>query len=140
MKNRSKTMMMRTRQIVTATAFTMLLSMAVGCNSPAGMAVQLVGKAVDAAETQKLGDELTGKGPAAADEKLGQPSDTWRQVGGSSEWRVYPASMDPLGNQRVVVLMNGRRIVAVSKVKIDGSGIELARKLMYDQKVQGKSP
>jgi len=117
-----------------------LLSLAAGCNSPAGMAMQLVGKAVDAAETQKLGDELIGKGPSAADEKFGQPLDTWRQVGGLSEWRVYPVSMDVLGNLRCVVQVSGRRIVAVSKVKIDGSGIELARKLLYDQKVQGKSP
>ena len=111
-----------------------------GCNSPAGMAIQLVGKAVDTVETKKLGDELVGKAPSAANEKLGPPADTWQQVHGPTEWRVYPVSMDPLGNQRYVVQIANRSIVSVTKVKVDGTGIDLARKLLYDQKVAGKSP
>lgn len=117
------------------------LSVSTGCNSPAGMAIQLVGKAVDSAETKKLGDDLIGKGPSAADEKLGQPIDTWRQVNGPGVWRVYPGgSLDVLDNQRNVVQLSNGRIVAVTKVKIDGSGIQLARKMLYDQKVTGKTP
>lgn len=115
-------------------------SLASGCNSPAGMAVQLVGKAVDSVEAQTLGDELVGQPVAAATAKLGQPIDTWREVRGSRAWWTYPVEMDVLANQRYVVGVSRDRITSVSKVKLDGSGIEMARKLALDQKVKGKSP
>lgn len=117
-----------------------LLTVAVGCHSPAGMAIQLVGKAVDCAETMELEKELVGRRVDAADAKLGTPKDVWRQVGGPNEWRVYPAPLDVVGNQRCVVQVARRKIVSVTKVQFDGSGVELARKLMYDQKVRGKTP
>ena len=111
-----------------------------GCNSPAGMAVQVVGKAVDSVEAQQLGEELIGRPVAAATAKLGQPIDTWREVRGSRAWWTYPVAMDVLSNQRYVVQVSRERITSVSKVKLDGSGIEMARKLALDQKVNGKSP
>jgi hypothetical protein len=118
-----------------------MLIVAVGCNSPAGMAVQLVGKAVDTVDTDKLGKELKGKRASAADAKFGGTIDVYKKVGSLESWRVYPVPMDVLGNMRYVVQMSGMgTIVGVTKVKIDGSGIELAQKLMLDQKVQGKTP
>jgi hypothetical protein len=111
-----------------------------GCHSPAGMAMQLFGKAVDTVETQALGDELVGQNMAAADVRLGKASDAWREVGGSREWRVYPVAMDVLGSQRYVVQVVDKMITAVAKVKIDATGVEVARKLMYQDKVIGKSP
>lgn len=114
---------------------------AAGCNSPAGMAVQMVGKAVDTVETKELGDALIGQPPSAADAKFGQPNDVFTQVGGSRKWRVYPGgATDVLGNERYVVEVSRDRIVGVMKAKIDPSGVDLARKLMLDQKAEGKSP
>ncbi len=113
---------------------------ALGCNSPAGMAVQLVGKAVDSVETDQLGKELIGQSAAAADDKLGPPLDRWHEVNGPRQWRVYPVSMDMLGNERCVVEVARGEIVAVTRAKIDATGVDLARKLMYMEKVQGKSP
>jgi hypothetical protein len=119
----------------------MFMSLAVGCNSPTGMAVQLVGKAVDSVETQKLGDELIGQPPTAADAKFGQPNDVFAEVGGSRKWRIYPAgTMDVIGNQRYVAEVKRDLISGISKVKLDPSGMDLARKYMFDQKVEGKSP
>lgn len=124
-----------------AVACVAIVSITSGCNSPAGMAVQLVGKAVDSVDAKQLGDELIGHSPSAADAKLGQPNDVFAQVGGSRKWRVYPGgTMDVVGNQRYVVEVNRNSIVGVVKAKIDPSGIDLARKYMYDQKVHGKSP
>ncbi|HKQ50321.1 MAG TPA: hypothetical protein VJZ71_19770 [Phycisphaerae bacterium] len=118
-----------------------LVALAAGCNSPAGMAVQLVGKAVDSVETQKYGDELEGQPPSAADAKFGQPNDVFAEVGGSRKWRVYPGgATDVLGNERYVVEISRERIVGVTKEKLDSSGIDLARKLLLDQKAEGKSP
>lgn len=133
-------MMMKVKQMLLAAFCGMLLSVTAGCNSPAGMAVQLVGKAVDDYDTKKMGEDWIGKPASAANAKLGQPLDTWRQVGGSREWRVYPVSMDVLGNQRIMVQLTNGRIAAITKVKIDATGVDLARKMMYDQKVAGKSP
>lgn len=118
-----------------------IVSIASGCNSPAGMAVQLVGKAVDSVEAKQLGDEFIGRSPSAADAKLGKPNDVFAQVGGSRSWRVYPGgTMDVMGNQRYVVEVSRNSVVGVSKVKIDPTGIDMARKYMFDQKVNGKSP
>lgn len=117
-----------------------LLFIAVGCNSPAGMAVQLVGKAVDDVNTSNYSKELMGQPPSAADAKFGGPIDVWNEVGGPRSWRIYPVSMDVMGNQRYVVVVRGNRIRGVTKVAIDASGVDLARKVMLDQKVQGKTP
>lgn len=116
------------------------IAAASGCNSPVGLAVQVVGKAVDSADAQKLGNELIGKNAAAADAKLGQPIDVWRETQGSRAWRVYPAPMDVLGNQRYVAQMAGGKVVGVALVTQDNSGIDLARNMMLDQKVMGKTP
>jgi hypothetical protein len=116
------------------------IGIAVGCNSPAGMVVQVVGKVVDDEKAKKLAEELLGKRAAAADEKFGQPNDVWKSVNDSREWRVYPVSMDIMGNLRYVVQLSRGRIDGISKVAIDKSGIDMARSLMLDQKVDGKTP
>lgn len=113
---------------------------AAGCNSPAGIAVQLVGKAIDDVEAKSLGNELIGQPSAAADARLGTPMDTWREVRGQRTFRVYGVSTDVLGIQRMVVLVNRGRISSVTKAAVDSSGIDLARKMMYAQQVTGKSP
>ena len=111
-----------------------------GCSSPAGMAVHLVGQAVDDVKANEYNKELAGQPPSAADAKFGGPIDVWNEVDGPRSWRIYPVSMDVLGNQRYVVVVKGNRIRGVTKVTIDASGIDLARKMMLDQKVQGKTP
>ena len=133
-------MLMNMRRTYFAGGCAAAILVAGGCNSPAGMAVQLVGKAIDAGEAKKLGDELIGKPPAAADAKFGQPIDVLAQVGGPQKWRVYPVSADLLGNQRYVVEVSGSAIVGISKVKRDATGIDIAHKMLLDEKVQGKSP
>jgi len=116
------------------------IAFAVGCNSPVGLAVQMVGKAVDDVDTKNLGDELIGKSPKDADAKLGHPLNVLAQVGGSQKWRVYMVAGDVLGNQRYVVQISNGAISGVSKAKIDATGIDLARKMLLDQKVTGKTP
>jgi hypothetical protein len=116
-----------------------VIVMCIGC-SPAGIAIHVVGVAVDSVEAKSLGDELIGQPVAAANTKLGSPVDTWREVGGSRAWWTYPVGLDVRGNQRYVVEESRGRIASVSKVKIDDGGIDIARKLALDQKVKGKLP
>src|SRR5262245_55844281 len=105
-----------------ALVFILFAALAAGCNSPTGIAVQLVGSAIDAVDAKQLGEELVGKPSAAADARLGEPKDTWREVAHSlhapREWRVYGVSMDVLGNQRYVVQTSNDKILSISKVKI----------------------
>ncbi len=112
-----------------------------GCSpvSVASDAVKVVGKVVDDEQTSKLASELVGQPASAADAKLGPPQDILRDVNDLRTWRVYPAPMDPLGNQRYVVKVSGGQITAVSKEEIDSSGMELAKKLLYDEKAKGKT-
>ena len=133
-------MMINVKGTYFAAACAAAILVAAGCNSPAGMAVQLVGKAVDAGEAKKLGDELIGKPPADADAKFGQPIDVLAQVGGPQRWRVYPVALDVMDNQRYVVEVSGSSIAGVSKVKRDATGIDIAHKMLLDQKTKGKSP
>ncbi len=111
-----------------------------GCSSPAGLAVQMVGQAVDSVETEKLGKELLGQPVSAADAKLGQPADVFAEVDGPRKWRVYPVSLDVMNNQRYVVELADDRIAGIFKAKRDPTGIDVARKMLLDQKVEGKSP
>jgi len=127
-------------QIVGLVLCAILVGSAVGCNSPAGIAMQVVGKAVDDVETTELGEQLRGQSAAAADKQFGTLIDSWSEVNGPRQWRVYPVEMDVMGNQRNVVQLSDGEIVAVTKVKIDATGVDLARKLMLDEKVKGKSP
>ncbi len=113
---------------------------AVGCNSPAGMAVQVVGKVMDDEQAKKMGDELLGKGASSVDAKLGQPVDVWQETRGPREWRVYSVPNDLLGNERYVAQLTSGKVVGIAKVYIDKTGLDLARKLMLDQKVVGKTP
>lgn len=118
--------------------FTMLA--AVGCNSPVGMAVQVVGKVMDDQQAKKLGNELLGKGASSVDASLGQPLDVWRETRGPREWRVYSVGGDILGNERYVAQLTNGKVVGIAKVYIDKTGVDMARKLMLDQKVTGKTP
>src|SRR5262249_7294649 len=95
---------------------------------------------VDKEEAATVGNELIGRPASAADAKLGPPEDILNEVGGPRQWRVYPAPMNALGNQRYVVKVSGGRITAVSKEEIDASGMELAKKYYYDEKAKGKTP
>jgi hypothetical protein len=116
------------------------LAATVGCVTGAKIAVQVVGKVVDDAEAKKLGDELIRRDAAAADARLGPPLDVWRNTGDAREWRVYPVSLDLRGNDRYVVQMSDGKVVGVAKVAIDDSGMDIARNLLLDQKVTGKTP
>jgi len=91
-------------------------------------------------DAQQLGDELIGKPMASASAKLGQPIYTWREVRGARAWWTYPVAMDVLGNQRYVIEESRGGIAGITKVKIDATGVEMARKLALNEKVRGKSP
>ena len=132
-------MMMNMRRTCFAAAYAAAILVAAGCNSPAGMAVQLVGKAIDSEETKKLGEELIGKPPADADAKFGQPVDVLAQVGGPQKWRVYPVSADVWGDQRYVVEVSGGAIAGIFKANRDATGTNLAHQMFLDQKMKGKS-
>jgi len=117
---------------------------AAGCGSAAKTTPQFVGQVVDNTQATKLNDELSGKDAAAADAKLGQVLDVYRETNGSREWRIYPvwvyaSSMQAQSNQRYVVELAGGRIVGVMMVSLDQTGDILAHNLMIDQKVIGKS-
>lgn len=113
---------------------------AAGCNSPVGMAVQVVGKVMDDQQAKKLGNELLGKGASSVDASLGQPLDVWRETRGAREWRVYSVGGDILGNERYVAQLTNGKVAGIAKVYIDKTGLDMARKLMLDQKVTGKTP
>lgn len=132
---------MRIRKLAwLAAASGMVLTLAAGCSTAVSMGVKMVGKAVDDEEANKMGDALIGQPVAAADAKLGQPEDVLREIGGGRQWRVYPAPMNVLGNQRYVVQAQGGVINAVSKEEVDASGKDLAEKMFYDVKAKGKTP
>lgn len=120
-----------------------LTAFASGCN-PVSTAVKIgihvVGKVVDDAETDKLGDQLLGKGPSQADAALGKTIDVYADVNGSREWRVYPVPMDVLKTNRYVVEVAHNRIVLVEMVKTDSSEVDIPLELIYHEKLKGKSP
>lgn len=119
-----------------------LVACACGCN-PVSTAVKIgihvVGKVVDDAETDKLGDQLMGQKAAKADATLGQPIDVYADVNGSREWRVYPVPMDVLKSSRYVVEVANNRIVMVEMVKTDSSEVDIPLEILYHEKLKGKS-
>lgn len=114
-----------------------------GC-SPVSMGVKLgvkvVGKVVDDEETKKLGQQLVGQRPAAADQLLGPRANVLRQVNGNGMWLVYPVKMDVLGMSRYVVAVVNNRIVTVQMVGKDTGDVDMARNVYYYAKVKGKIP
>lgn len=133
-------MTIRTKLIVAG----FLIALVPGCGDPVTDAVKIgihvVGKVVDDAETDKLGNELLGQPPAKADTVLGQSLDTYSDVRGNREWRVYPAPMDVLNNQRFVVETTANRIVMVEKVELNSNKMDLPLELVYYEKLKGKTP
>ncbi len=132
--------MIQRKMALLAAASGMALMFSTGCSTAVSMGVKMVGKAVDDEEANKMGEALIGQSAPAADAKLGQPEDVLREIGGMRQWRIYPAPMNVLGNQRYVVQVQGGVINAVSKEEVDASGKDLAEKLYYDVKAKGKSP
>lgn len=123
----------------------LLLSASIGAGgcSPVGalkIGVQAVGTVVDDEATSKLGDELNGKRPSAADAALGQPVDVWRDVKSGREWRAYPVSLDVLNHKRYVVEVSRNRIVDIQAIEKYGSQTDLPLEQIYFAKVKGTSP
>jgi hypothetical protein len=115
----------------------------VGCNpvtTGIEMGVKVAGKVVDDAETQKLGQQLVGQPPSAADQLLGPRENVLRQVNGRGLWLVYPVKMDVLGMSRYVVAVANNRIVSVQMIGKDTGDVDMARNVYYYEKVKGKSP
>ncbi len=129
---------MRIHFLGAACGLAMLVS--VGCTTAVSTGMKVVGKVVDDSQAKQLGEELLGKDAAAVDAKLGQPLDVWRDTRGPREWRVYPVPMNVMGNERYVAQLNNGKVAGIAKVALDKSGVDLARKLMLDQKVDGKTP
>lgn len=132
---------MRCRELPVLAVLSIVL--VAGC-SPVSTGIQLgvkvVGKVVDDQETQKLGQQLVGQPPSAADQLLGPRANVLRQVNGSGLWLVYPVKMDVLGMSRYVVAVANNRIVSVQMVGRDTSDVNLARNVYYYEKVKGKTP
>jgi hypothetical protein len=102
---------MRCREILALATLSIVL--VAGCNpvtTGIKLGAKVVGDVVDDSETQKLGQQLVGQPPSAADQLLGQRANVLRQVNGNGLWLVYPVKMD------------------------------LARSLYYYEKVKGKTP
>jgi hypothetical protein len=114
-----------------------------GC-SPVGTAVkigmQAVGTVVADEETSKLGEQLIGKRPSAADAALGQPVDVWRDVHVRREWRAYSVPTDVLNRKRYVVEVGRNRIVDLQLIEKYGNQTDLPLELIYFAKVKGASP
>lgn len=116
--------------------------LASGCNpvtSAVKIGIHVVGKVVDDAEADKLGEQLLGRNAAKADEVLGQPIDVFADVNSSRQWRAYPVPMDVLNSQRYVVEVADDRIVLIEKVKMDSGKVDIALALIYHEKLKGKS-
>ena len=132
--------MLKWKLALLSAASGMTLTALAGCSTAVSMGVKMVGKAVDDEEATKMGDALIGQPASAADAKLGAPQDVLREIGGGRQWRIYPAPMNVLGNQRYVIQVQGGQITAVSKEEVDASGKAMAEKLYYDVKAKGKTP
>lgn len=120
----------------------LLMLVCSGCSSPASTAAKIgmhvVGMVVDDEETKKLGQQLLGQPPAAADAVLGQEIDALRDVNSPREWLIYPVKLDILNTQRYVVELAQGVIVAVEMVKKSTSEIDIPVKLYLEAKVKGK--
>jgi hypothetical protein len=66
--------------------------------------------------------------------------DTFREVNGTREWMTYMTSMDPLHTKRWIVAVVNNRITAVEMIETSTSEVDIARKLVYEGKVKGKTP
>src|SRR5262245_21947168 len=98
-----------------------------GCNpitTGAELGVKLVGKGIDSAEVSKLGDQLVGKNPSAADQLLGPPEDIWRDVYSTREWRVYHVKMDVLNRDRYLIETAFGQIVKIQMIEKYGEDID----------------
>jgi hypothetical protein len=122
----------------------LILFVMAGCSSnPATSAISLgakvVGKVVEDEETRKLAGELVGASATAADEKLGERSDTLQDVKQSRQWQIYPVQYDVLGKLRYVVETSNNKILAVGMVEKGGGELDMPRKLYYEHKIKGKT-
>lgn len=132
-------MALRIKQIIPL----VLVFLCCGCNpisTGASIGMKLVGKGIDDAETSKLADELVGKNPSAADQKLGQPEDIWRDVYSTREWRSYHVKMDVLNKQRIVVECAFGQIVKIQMIERYGEDIDYPLEIVYLAKAKGKTP
>lgn len=115
-----------------------------GCSSPATtvvkMGVKLAGKVMADSETARLGVQLIGQPPSAADAVLGAPKDVWRDVQAPREWRAYPVKLDVLDQKRYVVGVERNRIATVELIQRHGSKADIPLELVYLAKVKGKPP
>lgn len=125
-------------------AAALLSALLCGCSSPATkvmkMGVKLAGKVIEDDETAKLGQQLIGQPPSAADATLGAPKDVWRDVRGSREWRAYPVKLDVLDQKRYVVGVERNLISTVELIQRHGSKADIPLELVYFAKVKGKLP
>ena len=77
---------------------------------------------------------------AAADEMFGQRLDAFQEVNGTRQWWTYPVDLDVLDKYRYVVEVSDNKIVSLTKVSKGDSKIDIPRRLILKQKVQGKRP
>ena len=114
-----------------------------GCNpvsTGVKIGVKIVGKVVNDAEADKLANELVGRGPSAADQKLGKPDDVWHDMYSSRQWRSYPVKLDLLNQKRTVVEVINGRITEVQLIERYGEDADIPLELLYLAKAKGKSP
>lgn len=113
-----------------------------GCSaSPVGLATKIVGTVIDDEDVKSKAKEYIGKPAYLANEKLGQPIDTFHDVNSAREWRTYHVKLDPLNLSRYLVEILNNRIVAVTKAKLYGDpAIGLTQQTIAYEKVKGQTP
>ncbi len=112
-----------------------------GCITAVGIGVNLVGKAVDAADVKEREKELLGANLTAADEMFGKCLDTLRDINSDRSWVIYPVELDLLGNDRYVVEVAAERIVALSRTERNSDPKrDFPRALIIESKIKGKPP
>lgn len=115
---------------------------ALGCSAlPIGMAMHIAGEVVNDVDQSEKEKEFVGLPVGAADERLGSPVDVYVDDKSKHEWRVYPVSLDPLGNSRYVLESARGKVIAFKKIQKDSDVVKYeAVMLILRPKVMGRSP
>jgi hypothetical protein len=107
----------------------------------ATIGLDLVGDAIDDHEVEQESQVLLGQPAAAADQRHGQPLRVLLDLQTRREVRVYPIRGALLGHGRWVLEVDGGRIAAVSKAKVNPElGKDALKATALDKLVAGKSP
>lgn len=113
-----------------------------GCGAtPVGLAVNVVGAAVNDADVKDKAAILMGASVADCDAVLGQPLDAFHSDQPVRDWRAYPVKNDVVGNYRYLIEFRGGRVIAVSKAqRVSDVVVDAATYAYFKEKCMGQSP